>query len=196
MSVYVRWYKQVVEGTVVNENDLFGMVAVRIPIQGVQAVALYHPKNVFKTLQDACGKYPLHFPTPEEMIHLEPQFSVSETVSKAIEESKFISSLPESVCQEYLVLQQFKHDHWDNERNMLQLDYWPEYDRMYHAYQRKRYEMKQTKQTKSMELEHPITPEEAILPMAKPEPPVKYTTVSAVVKPKRTVTIKELSLWD
>ena len=158
MSVYVRWYKQVVEGTVVNENDLFGMVAVRIPIQGVQAVALYHPKNVFKTLQDACGKYPLHFPTPEEMIHLEPQFSVSETVSKAIEESKFISSLPESVCQEYLALQQFKHDHWDNERNMLQLDYWPEYDRMYHAYQRKRYEMKQTKQTKSMEIEHPITP--------------------------------------
>ena len=196
MSVYVRWYKQVVEGTVVNENDLFGMVAVRIPIQGVQAVALYHPKNVFKTLQDACGKYPLHFPTPEEMIHLEPQFSVYETVIKAIEESKFISSLPESVCQEYLVLQQFKHDHWDNERNMLQLDYWPEYDRMYHAYQRKRYEMKQTKQTKSMEIEHPITPEEAILPMAKPKPPVKHTTVSAVAKPKRTVTITELSLWD
>lgn len=159
--VYVRWYKEVVEGKVVNEHDLFGMVAVRIPIQGVQAVALFTPKDIYKTAQEACGTYPKHFPTPKEIVHLDPATSVADSISP-----------------EYNTLQQFKHDHWNHEKNMLQLEYWPEFDRMYHAYQRKR---------RNIYSVCKVVP-----------PPPKRTAVpvtSASVKPKRTVTVTELSLF-
>ena len=202
MSVFVRWYNNVVEGSIVNEHDLFGMVAVSIPVQGVQATALFTPQHVYKTLQDACGEYPKHFPTPKEIVHPEPHFSACETVSKAIEEVRVLSGLPADIFQQYIALQQFKHDHWDNSRNMLQLAYWPEFDRLYHAYQRKRHEMKQPKQLqKTMNIEHPVTPQEAILPMAKPQPPVRTRPLrpvpaTSVAGPKKKTTVTELSLFD
>lgn len=202
MSVFVRWYNNVVEGSIVNEHDLFGMVAVSIPVQGVQATALFTPQHVYKTLQDACGEYPKIFPTPKEIVHPEPHINVCETVSKAIEEVRVLSGLPADISQQYIALQQFKHDHWDSSRNMLQLAYWPEFDRLYHAYQRKRHEMKQPKQPqKAMNIEHPFTPQEAILPMAKPEPPVKARPLrpvseTSVSGPKKKITITELSLFD
>lgn len=166
--VYVRWYKEVVEGKVVNEHDLFGMVAVRIPIQGVQAIALFTPKDIYKTAQEACGTFPKHFHTPNEIVHLEPSVAVIPTSVN--------SGFPADA--DYQTIQQFKHDHWNHERNMLQLEYWPEFDRMYHAYQRKR------------------TNTQPVCKVVSPPP--KHTAVpvtSASVKPKHTVTVTELSLF-
>lgn len=147
-TVFVRWYKDIVEGTVVNENDIFGMVAVSIPIQGMQATALFHPKNVFKSHLEACHDYPIHLPSAG-VIH--PTFidnpGVGEFISNSIEQVKVSVDLAREGCDKTAIfevnsdleaLQKFKHEHWNHEKNMLQLDYWPEYDKMFHAYQRKR----------------------------------------------------------
>ena len=223
MSVFVRWYNKVVEGSIVNEHDLFGMVAVSIPIQGVQATALFTPQHVYKTLQDACGNYPKHFPTPKELVYPEPPVKATvpalRSALRPVPATSVVGvsgvSGSAGVSPEYLALQQFKHDHWDTTKNMLQLAYWPEFDRLYHAYQRKRHEMKQPKKLqKTMNIEHPFTPQEAILPMAKPEPPVKARPLrpvpapsvagvsvrpvpaTSVAGPKKKITITELSLFD
>lgn len=180
--VYVRWYKEVVEGKVVNEHDLFGMVAVRIPIQGVYAVALFTPKDIYKTAQEACGTFPKHFPTPKEIVHLDLATSVADSISP-----------------EYNTLQQFKHDHWNHERNMLELDYWEEYDRMFHAYARKRFEMMRPQQNeKSMEIEKPTTPEECfekiIIPSSGyPKPDAYNNFWIDALKEQRIETAKEES---
>ena len=207
-EVYVSWYKKVVEGTIVKREDLFGMVAVSIPIQGVQSTALFQPDHVYKSMQEACGEYPVHYPTPAEMIHPAlPGESVAKVIKEAIDEARKIQE-----DDGYAKLQQFKVEHWNHERNMLQLDYWQEYDKMFHAYMRKRLgkdepqqvEMVNTvipstdvtdpndfarewiKGTKDMKIEHPETEEEAAT-WKKPE----ETTVA----PRTPYTVTELTLF-
>ena len=161
-KVYVRWYKEVVEGTIVRENDMFGMTLVEIPIQGVKVKTLYSPKHIYKTAQEACGEYPKTFPTPEMFQH--PSFAnVGATVSKAIDDAKRAYGEVKLYGREHL--DKFLKDHWDLERNMLQLEYWQEYDRIFHAYARKRFEMmrpQQPQHLKTMKIETPATPDEAL----------------------------------
>jgi hypothetical protein len=86
-KVFVRWYNEVVEGTIVKEDDMFGMTVVEIPVQGMKVKALYSPKHIYKTVKEACGEYPKTFPTPETFQH--PSFAnVGATVSKAIDDAK------------------------------------------------------------------------------------------------------------
>lgn len=172
--VYVRWYKEVVEGHIVNEHDMMGMVAVSIPLMGSKATALYHPSHVYKTVQDACGSYPKHFPTPSEIVHPEPSVAVIPAATPVAS----ASGIPAD--DDYRALQRFKHDHWDHERNMLQLDYWPEFDRMYHVYQRKR-------QRKS------VIP--ATAPAIVPPAPPSHSCEASPAKPKRKITVTQLSLF-
>lgn len=138
-EVYVRWYGKVLQGSIVNEHDMFGMMAVSIPIQGVQAIALFRPSHVYKTVQDACGSYQVHFPTPAEIVHSEPSVRLTEVaVWPATLRPVPETSVAGSPGSDYAALQQFKAAHWDHAHNRLQLDYWPEFLRRWNDYHRKR----------------------------------------------------------
>ena len=52
-TVYVLWYGKVLQGNVVRENDMMGMTAVRIPLQGQHPIALFTPGHVYDTADDA-----------------------------------------------------------------------------------------------------------------------------------------------
>lgn len=146
-SVYVRWYGKVVEGQIVNHQDIFGMTSVLIPIQGTHATALFQPQHIYKAMQEACGEYPKHFPTPAE-IHED-----KEKLNSQIKHQE--------PSEDWLAIQKFKEAHWNHEKNMLDLEYWEEYDKMYHAYQRKRRRMMQAyKPQHEIKMEYPQTEED------------------------------------
>ena len=52
-TVFVPWYGKVLQGNVVRENDMMGMTAVRIPLQGQHPIALFTPGHVYDTADDA-----------------------------------------------------------------------------------------------------------------------------------------------
>lgn len=148
MSVFVSWYNEVVEGTVVKEDDMFGMTVVEIPVQGVKVLTLFNPKHIYKTVQDACGEYPKKF-----VFDTWPPHIPDKSLSESINEAKRAIEDPD-----WLALQNFKEEHWNHERNMLQLDYWQEYDRMFFNYMRRK--LQKDKPQQSMEKEYPAMPEE------------------------------------
>ena len=106
-TVYVLWYGKVLQGNVVRENDLMGMTAVRIPLQGQHPIALFTPGHVYVTADDAensksVPKIAKSVPEIEESV---PKYA--ESVPKVAETSQ---------CEA------FKKAHWDNERNCLRTD--------------------------------------------------------------------------
>lgn len=197
MSVYVRWYNKVVEGEI-EKDDLFGMTAIKMPIQGVTVIALFHPKNIFKTAQEACGEYPKKFVFDTWPPHI-PDKSLSESIGEAIENAKRATEDPD-----WLALQKFLKDHWNHERNMLQLDYWQEYDRMFFDYMRRKLQKDKPQQPKEAEIKHPEPPKvtvwqepaQANQVEVKPIPAAKLddTKVTPLTIGKK-VTVTELSLF-
>ena len=106
-TVYVLWYGKVLQGNVVRENDMMGMTAVRIPLQGQHPIALFTPGHVYETADDAensksVPKIAKSVPEIEENV---PKYA--ESVPKVAETSQ---------CEA------FKKAHWDNERNHLRTD--------------------------------------------------------------------------
>ncbi len=106
-TVYVLWYGKVLQGNVVRENDMMGMTAVRIPLQGQHPIALFTPGHVYDTADDAensksVPKIAKSVPEIEENV---PKYA--ESVPKVAETSQ---------CEA------FKKAHWDNVRNCLRTD--------------------------------------------------------------------------
>lgn len=106
-TVFVPWYGKVLQGNVVRENDMMGMTAVRIPLQGQHPIALFTPGHVYDTADDAensksVPKIAKSVPEIEENV---PKYA--ESVPKYFETSQ---------CET------FKKAHWDNERNHLRTD--------------------------------------------------------------------------
>ena len=106
-TVYVLWYGKVLKGNVVRENDMMGMTAVRIPLQGQHPIALFTPGHVYDTADDAensksVPKIAKSVPEIEESV---PKYA--ENVPKYSETSQ---------CEA------FKKAHWDSERNCLRTD--------------------------------------------------------------------------
>lgn len=106
-TVYVRWYGKVLQGNVVNENDMMGMTAVRIPLQGQHPIALFTPGHVYDTADDAeisksVPKIAKSVPEIEESV---PKYS--ENVPKVSETS---------MCDT------FKKSHWDHAHDHLMTD--------------------------------------------------------------------------
>lgn len=106
-TVFVPWYGKVLQGNVVRENDMMGMTAVRIPLQGQHPIALFTPGHVYDTADDAensksVPKIAKSVPEIEESV---PKYS--ENVPKVSETSQ---------CEA------FRKAHWDNERNHLRTD--------------------------------------------------------------------------
>ena len=106
-TVFVRWYGKVLQGNVVNENDMFGMTAVRIPLQGQQPIALFTPGHIYDTAEAAgiAQSVPNLTESVPELTESVPKYA--ENVPKVAETS---------MCEA------FKKAHWDNERNHLRTD--------------------------------------------------------------------------
>lgn len=99
-TVYVLWYGKVLQGNVVRENDMMGMTAVRIPLQGQHPIALFTPGHVYDTADDAEN---------------------SKSVPKI---AKSVPEIEESVpkVSETSQCEAFKKAHWDTGRNCLRTD--------------------------------------------------------------------------
>lgn len=106
-TVYVLWYGKVLQGNVVRENDMMGMTAVRIPLQGQHPIALFTPGHVYDTADDAENSKSV--PKIEESVpkYAENVPKYAESVPKVAETSQ---------CEA------FKKAHWDNVRNCLRTD--------------------------------------------------------------------------
>jgi hypothetical protein len=106
-AVFVRWYGKVLQGNVVKENDMFGMTAVRIPLQGQQPIALFTPGHIYDTAEAAgiTQSVPNLTESVPELTESVPKYA--ESVPKAAETS---------MCEA------FKKAHWDNEHNHLRTD--------------------------------------------------------------------------
>lgn len=90
--VFVPWNGKMLQGSLISENYMMGMTAVRIPLQGCHPIALFAPGHVYRTPQEAgLGNSPKISPNPPK---------VSEPTK----------------CEA------FKKSHWDHERNHLMID--------------------------------------------------------------------------
>lgn len=118
--VYVRWYKSIVQGEVVENNCtglLAGMVAVRIKVQGMNATALFTPGHVYSSADDV----------PQKEALIERQVPVAVQSEPLIEGPK--TDIPPSDAE--IRLQAFKADHWDHEHNHLNIDALEEFYRLW-----------------------------------------------------------------
>ncbi len=99
-TVFVPWYGKMLQGNVVRENDMMGMTAVRIPLQGQHPIALFTPGHVYDTADDA---------------------EISESVPKIAKSvPKYSENVPK--VSETSMSEAFRKAHWDNERNHLRTD--------------------------------------------------------------------------
>ena len=158
-KVYVRWYNNVVEGDVVErvETGLFaGMLAVRIPIQGIFATAMFYPKHIYARQEDVPGLSHDKIPVLTPISPIMP--------GEQTEKAKNV----ETVSHEWMMLQQFKKEHWDEERGHINIDALEEFYNLWRdAIAIRSGMMKQYKPEKTMEIEKPSTPEEAMQPLKR-----------------------------
>lgn len=90
--VFVPWNGKMLQGSLISENYMMGMTAVRIPLQGCHPVALFAPAHVILQPKEAeSGISPEIFPNPPK---------VSGTTK----------------CEA------FKKSHWDHAHNHLMID--------------------------------------------------------------------------
>lgn len=153
MTVFVRWYGNVLEGETDGTIGLFGMVEVKIPIQGMHATALFSPQHVYSRQEDVPGN------SPNSPI-------ISRTEQNNSQKQNEISRTEQNIFPEWQRLQQFKAEHWDQERGHLCIDALDEFYRLWREGMAKRLGMMQQKNTvAAMAMEHPSTPAEALAPM-------------------------------
>lgn len=113
-TVYVLWYGKVLQGNVVRENDMMGMTAVRIPLQGQHPIALFTPGHVYDTADDAENSKSV-----PKIAKSVPE--IEESVPKYAENvPKYAESVPK--VAETSQCEAFKKAHWDNVRNCLRTD--------------------------------------------------------------------------
>ena len=136
-QVFVQWYGSVLQGEVVpnttpDDRLLGSMVAVRIPLQGSQAIALFTPAHVYLSTDQMVQQekkkfsYPKEFPKPADIPVLSLPCSVY-CDSVATKPQDNLPTTPEA----WQRIQAFKAAHWDHEHNRLQLPYWQEFYEMW-----------------------------------------------------------------
>ena len=98
--VFVPWNGKMLQGSLISENYMMGMAAVRIPLQGCHPIALFAPGHVYRTPQEA---------------------GIAESVPK-IEEN--VPKIEENVprISEATKCEAFKKSHWDHAHNHLMID--------------------------------------------------------------------------
>ena len=104
MKVYVRWYGKVLEGEML-DGESMGMKQVRIPLDGHHPIALFAADHVYET-----ADHP-------DLILFEPR-----SVKKEIFEIKISTPADIMPADDRQLLEAFKRDNWDHERNHLRID--------------------------------------------------------------------------
>ena len=196
-TVYVRWYGSVLQGEIVeNRSDgiLAGMVAVRIKIQGMNATALYTPSHIYQSAAEA-----------EPVSGNIPQISqnspnVSENPREISRSGQNVSTMT-APSEEWQRLQQFKAEHWDQERGHLRIDCLDEFYRLWCDSIAKRMEMMQPKKPiTTMAMEKPATPAEAMQPVKRIVSDQRMAELKQQLKqslkPKKPIKAVQLSLFD
>ncbi len=172
-TVFVRWYGKILEGMIVENNEvtpaLASMVVVRIPVQGVRASALFTPQHVYPNAELAGMK---------EGIKLMPTQTPSIT--------PVTENMPnDGVSELYRKLQEFKMTNWDVERNHIKIAALNDFYDLWVTYMRARIgAVKQTKDTNIIKTEAPATNKEAMRPL------------KCIASNKKTVKHTQLSLWS
>lgn len=135
-TVYVHWYGKLLQGTVVNDHDLFGMVAVRIPLQGGHPVALFTPAHVYESETAANG---IQAGEPHKKM-ADDRTATTCKDSKAVPAPAAVPgasapghatvpavspagiSTKANPSEAWEAIQKFKADHWDTVHNHLRVD--------------------------------------------------------------------------
>jgi hypothetical protein len=119
MTVYVRWYGNILQGELLDEEYL-GMKQVRIPLDGHHPVALFTPGHVYESAELAANNSPGKSPNiPRSFPELPENFpELPENFQKSAE----ISKLDHLVSDDRETIDAFKRDNWDQEHNHLRID--------------------------------------------------------------------------
>lgn len=136
-TVYVHWYGKLLQGTVVNDHDLMGLVAVRIPLQGGQPVALFTPAHVYESETAANG---IQAGEP----HKKMAEDRTATTCKDSDHSRPLPTVSDSSTktnpsEAWQSIQKFKEEHWDQERNHLRIDALNDFYRLWRIFVAARY---------------------------------------------------------
>ena len=112
MTVYVRWYGNVVQGELL-DGECMGMKQVRIPLDGHKPIALFTPGHVYEAIEAVPTCYPVKDPNIaiSEMIKGHYEISQKESVAEFIEHTIDMQRV-----------ENFKRDNWDQEHNHLRID--------------------------------------------------------------------------
>lgn len=122
-TVYVHWYGKLLQGTVINDHDLMGMVAVRIPLQGGHPVALFTPGHVYESETAANG---IQAGEPHKKM-------AEDRTATSCKDSKPVYSTKDNPSEAWQAIQNFKQEHWDDEHNRLRIDSLEEFYQLWRA---------------------------------------------------------------
>lgn len=102
--VYVRWYGKVMKGELL-DGETMGMCQVRIPLDGHHPIALFTPGHVYQT-----ADHP-------DLREFDPRAVKKETFEVKI-------STPSDImpADDRQMIEAFKRENWDTERNHLRID--------------------------------------------------------------------------
>lgn len=169
MSVYVRWYGEVLQGEVVENrrtDSLGDMVAVRIKIQGANATALFTPQHVYASPELIKGNSPIISQSAPKVSENPREISRNEKLSPVAAHVTGISALEG-------ILEAFKAEHWDHEHGHLRIDALDEF-----------YQLRRAVKSGRAVAPKPVIPVsaeapeiKAVLPMAPAQLPVRSETV-------------------
>lgn len=112
MTVYVRWYGNVVQGELL-DGECLGMKQVRIPLDGHNPVALFTPGHVYDSPEQI---------TEESSINFQKSAEISENAPIIAKEEPKISPKDVLPADDRETIEAFKRDNWDHEHNHLRID--------------------------------------------------------------------------
>lgn len=185
-TVFVRWYGKIVEGMIVENNEvtpaLASMVVVRIPVQGVRASALFTPQHVYPNAELAGIK---------EGIKLVPTESPTFVPTAEATSNNVLSEARRK-------LQEFKLANWDTEHNHIKLSALNDYYNLWRKYvadKKNDYHPEADAYDggpKPDAYKQSVSDEK----MAMLKSQLKKALAPAKPKPHRTIKYTQLSLWD
>lgn len=121
MTVYVRWYGNILQGELL-DGEYLGMKQVRIPLDWHHPIALFTPGHVYESAELAANNSPGKSPNiPRSFPELPENFQKSAEISK----------LDPLVSDDREMIETFKRDNWDQEHNHLRIDKLDEFYRLW-----------------------------------------------------------------
>lgn len=119
MTVYVRWYGNVVQGELI-DGECMGMKQVRIPLDGHHPIALFTPGHVYDSPEQV---------TENSSINPRKSAEISKKAPIIAKNGPVVSPKPEMFSPKDILsaddrdmIEAFKRDNWDHERGHLRID--------------------------------------------------------------------------